>query len=126
MLQRIDCPELFFGLVAPIGVDLSDSLKHLEDSLKVFGYQSVPIKVTDIFREIDFCDVALKDKPSEDRFKTYIDFGNRVRELTEDQAICAALVIDRIARLRRVDEDGKPVAEERRASLSTSSSAKKK
>jgi deoxycytidylate deaminase len=115
MLQRIDNPELFFGLVAPIGVDLSETVKYLEAALKVFGYDTVPIKVTDLFREIDFCDVELQDKPSEQRFKTYIAFGNRVRELTGDQAICAALVIDKIARSRPLDQQGKPNPGEKRA-----------
>ena len=113
MLQRIDYPELFFGLVAPIGVDLSDTLNQLADALRVFGYQTIPIKVTDLFREIDFCDLALTDKPIEDRFRSYIDFGNRVRELTDDQSICAALVIDKIAKLRQRDSEGKPVSEEK-------------
>jgi hypothetical protein len=115
MLQRIDYPELFFGLVAPIGIDLSDTLRQLSDALKVFGYETIPIKVTDIFREIDFCDAELTEKPIEDRFRSYIDFGNRVRELTADQAICAALAIDKITKLRQKDAEGKPVAEEQKA-----------
>jgi hypothetical protein len=115
VLQRIDYPEQFFGLVAPIGVDLSDTLNQLADALKVFGYTTTPVKVTDLFREIDFCDVDLANKPLEDRFRTYIDFGNRVRELTGDQAICAALVIDKIAKLRKRDPDGKPISEEKQA-----------
>jgi deoxycytidylate deaminase len=115
MLKRIENPELFFGLVAPIGVDLSETLKHLELSLGRFAYKTVPIKVTDIFREIDFCDIKLQDRPSEDRFKSYIDFGNRLRELTADKAICAALVVDKIARGRSRDQHGNPVAAEKTA-----------
>jgi hypothetical protein len=49
MLQRIEYPELFFGLVAPIGVDLSETFKHLEAALKVFGYATFPVKVTESF-----------------------------------------------------------------------------
>ena len=33
------------------------------------------IKVTDLFRHIDYCDVTLQDKPSEARFDSYIEFG---------------------------------------------------
>jgi len=48
MLQRIEFPELYFGLVAPIGVDLSETVKHLEEALKAFDYDVVPIKVTEV------------------------------------------------------------------------------
>ena len=87
MLKRIEFPELFFGLVAPIGVDLSETVKPLEEALKAFDYKVIPVKVTDLFRKIKYCDVRLKDKPSETRFKTYINFGNRLRKLTGDKAI---------------------------------------
>jgi len=115
MLQRINFPELFFGLVAPIGVDLGETLKELESSLRLFGYEVVPIKVTDLFRKIDFCDCSLEDRPSEERFKSYINFGNRIRELTNDRAICAALVIDQISRQRDLDASQKPLHKEKRA-----------
>lgn len=104
MLKRIEYPELFFGLVAPIGVDLSETVKPLTEALKSFEYEVVPIKVTELFRQINYCDVELEDKPSERRFKSYIDFGNRLRELTSDNAICASLVVDKIAKDREINE----------------------
>jgi deoxycytidylate deaminase len=100
MLERIEFPELFFGLVAPIGVDLSETAQPLQASLERFGYTVVPIKVTDLFRDIDYCDIDLEDKPSERRFRSYINFGNRLRDITEDKSICASLVIDKIAKAR--------------------------
>jgi deoxycytidylate deaminase len=103
MLERIEFPELFFGLVAPIGVDLTETVRPLQASLERFGYTVVTIKVTDIFRDIKYCDVKLKDKPSELRFKSYISFGNRLRQITGDKSICAALVIDKIAKERHSD-----------------------
>src|SRR5690242_3799298 len=103
MLERIEFPELFFGLVAPIGVDLSETVAPLKTLLEGFGYEVQPIKVTDVFRDIDYCDVKLHDKPSEARFKSYIEFGNRLREISGDKAICASLVIERIAKTRGVD-----------------------
>lgn len=103
MMERIEFPELFFGLVAPIGVDLADTVQPLKTLLERFEYQVTVIKVTDLFREIDYCDVELQDKPSEARFNSYIEFGNRLRELSGDQAICASLVIDKIAKGRNLD-----------------------
>lgn len=100
MLERIEFPELFFGLVAPIGVDLTETVGPLKTSLERFGYTVVTIKVTELFREIDYCDVDLEDKPSERRFRSYINFGNRLREISGDKSICAALAIDNIAKSR--------------------------
>jgi hypothetical protein len=88
MLERIEFPELFFGLVAPIGVDLSQTVAPLRALLEGIGYDVLTIKVTDLFRDIDYCDVELQDKPSEARFKSYIEFGNRLREISGDKAIC--------------------------------------
>ena len=85
MLKRIQFPELFFGLVAPIGVDLADTVGPLQSKLKSFGYTVHTIKVTDLFRDIEYCDVKLHDKPSEARFDSYIEFGNRLRELSGDK-----------------------------------------
>jgi deoxycytidylate deaminase len=103
MLERIEFPELFFGLVAPIGVDLSETVQPLKALLEGFGYKVHTIKVTDLFRNIEYCDVVLQDKPSEARFKSYIDFGNRLREISGDKAICASLVMDKIGKSRNPD-----------------------
>lgn len=48
MLPRVDFPELFFGLVAPIGVDLADTVSPLKSLLEGFGYEVEIIKVTDL------------------------------------------------------------------------------
>ncbi|MDN3274272.1 anti-phage dCTP deaminase [Frankia sp. RB7] len=113
MLERIEFPELFFGLVAPIGVDLSETVLPLKTLLEGFGYKVIPIKVTSLFRDIDYCDVKLFDKPSEERFKSYIDFGNRLREISGDKAICASLVIDQIAKARGEDPKTRRHSEKR-------------
>jgi hypothetical protein len=103
MFERIEFPELFFGLVAPIGVDLGETVEPLKALLEQFEYVVEIIKVTDLFREIKYCDVELYDKPSEARFDSYIQFGNRLREISGDKAICASLVIDKIAKARGAD-----------------------
>lgn len=52
MLERIEFPELFFGLVAPIGVDLSETVQPLKTLLEGFDYEVHSIKVTDLFRDL--------------------------------------------------------------------------
>jgi deoxycytidylate deaminase len=113
MLERIEFPELFFGLVAPIGVDLGETVLPLKALLEGFGYEVLPIKVTNLFRDIDYCGVELHDKPSEERFRSYIDFGNCLREISGDKAICASLVIDQIAKSRGDDPKKRQHSEKR-------------
>lgn len=38
VIQRVDFPELFFGIVAPIGTDIDESINHLKSKLEGFGY----------------------------------------------------------------------------------------
>jgi hypothetical protein len=49
-LTRIDFPEIFLGFVAPVGVDIQSSLKHFRGNFERFGYNVIPIKVTDVFK----------------------------------------------------------------------------
>ncbi len=87
----------------PLALTSRRPWRHLNHRLSDFGYTVETIKVTDIFREIDYCDVDLQDRPSEKRFRSYIDFGNRLREITANKAICASLVINKIAKSRGLD-----------------------
>jgi len=82
---------------------LYETVQPLKVLLEGFDYSVRTIKVTDLFRDIDYCDVTLQDKPSEARFNSYIEFGNRLREISGDKAICASLVIDKIAKSRGDD-----------------------
>jgi hypothetical protein len=52
MLDSIKRPELFFGLVAPIGVNLESTATELAKSLRRHDYKVHILKVTDIFRAI--------------------------------------------------------------------------
>ena len=45
-------PELIFGLVAPIGVDLELVAEVLSQSLKEMNYQAHQFRVTKLMREI--------------------------------------------------------------------------
>ena len=47
---RIDFPEIFLGFVAPVGVDMRSSIKHFQIQFERFGYNVIPIKVTDVFK----------------------------------------------------------------------------
>lgn len=99
----IPCPELFFGLVAPIGVSLKGCVDQFKTSLRDRGYDPVEIKVTDIFEKLKLYippDVPLDTHTEYSRYKTYIDYGNQLRRVFEDDAVMSVLSIARIARKR--------------------------
>lgn len=103
LIHNIAFPELFFGLVAPIGVDLQACIPQLKASLHAHGYTPVEIKVTDIFRPLGkyvIPDQPLKTSPEAERYRSYIKFGNKLRAIFEDDAALAVLTIARLVRAR--------------------------
>jgi deoxycytidylate deaminase len=103
VLPRIDFPEIFLGFVAPVGVDMHPSLKHFRTNFERFGYEVIPIKVTDVFQTL-----TEKVPPAEElvsspphlRLERYIKYGNQIREYFEDDQILAALAIIKIVQER--------------------------
>jgi deoxycytidylate deaminase len=99
----ISFPELFFGIVAPIGVDLRGCVESLKQALRDRGYTPVEIKVTNIFcRMKEFITPIdpLDDSTEYLRYKSYIAYGNQLRRVFEDDAALAVLTIARISRKR--------------------------
>jgi deoxycytidylate deaminase len=47
-----DHPELIFGLVGPIGVDLESVTDALTDALKEVGYEACNLRITELMREV--------------------------------------------------------------------------
>lgn len=103
LIPTFECPELFFGFVAPIGVDLRGCIDSLKQSLVDLEYIALEVKVTDIFKELSKFiepDEELKPRPEAQRYTSYIKYGNKLRTVFEDDAALAVLTIVRIARLR--------------------------
>ncbi|MGJ4920575.1 anti-phage dCTP deaminase [Bradyrhizobium oligotrophicum] len=96
---RIDFPEIFLGFVAPVGVEMTSSIKHFRTHFERLGYNVIPIKVTDVFKELE---KSVKPKkplvqtPAHLRLERYIEYGNQLREYFEDDALLAGLTITRI------------------------------
>ena len=90
-------PELFFGFVAPIGADTERSVRKLTAKLVGFDYKVVPIKVTDVFEKLEAkLGWVLNQSPHEARFKTYIDFGDKLREKFRDDSFLAYTCLHQI------------------------------
>ncbi|GJE46273.1 hypothetical protein [Methylobacterium soli] len=103
LIKRIVEPELFFGIVAPIGADVEITIKNLSDSLKDFGYRVVVIKITDIFKKLhEKLKLAdkLHEEPLERRYKSYIDFGDKLRKHFADDTLLAQIAIAQIGDAR--------------------------
>ncbi|WOH78267.1 anti-phage dCTP deaminase [Bradyrhizobium sp. BEA-2-5] len=100
---RIDFPEIFLGFVAPVGVEMTSSLKHFRTHFERFGYNVIPIKVTDVFEELEKVvppKEELVTSPPHLRLERYIKYGNQVREYFEDDALLAGLTIASIVKKR--------------------------
>ncbi|MGE4249905.1 MAG: anti-phage dCTP deaminase [Parvibaculaceae bacterium] len=79
-LKNVMYPEMFFGIVAPIGVDTRSIVRLLGESLKSVGYASTHIKLTELMKEVPST-VTLVETPIEARYDSYIKYANEVREL---------------------------------------------
>lgn len=102
-IPRIQHPELFLGFVAPIGADVTPGLRHFRHFLEARGYRVEEIKVTDVFKvlaEYIVPDVPLQNSPLEERYKSYIKYGNQLRRTLEDDSLLSAAAIGQIIRRR--------------------------
>lgn len=111
-IPKIKFPELFFGLVDPVGVDLTETINNLETKLQSFGYRTKQIKVTAVFLELNTklpLDVTLRETPTEIRYDTYISYGDAVRTRLNEDAFFATTSIAKIIKERlELTNDGIP------------------
>jgi cytidine deaminase len=91
-------PELVFGLVAPIGVDLDIVTDLLEQTLREMEYEARPLRLTQLMREIPI-DLPLGDTHYIGSFKERIAYANEVRRQLGDEAL-AALAVSAIRTFR--------------------------
>ncbi len=102
-IQSVADPELFFGIVAPIGTDVETTIGSLSASLSVLGYRPIVIRVTDTFYRLEkylSFPTPLCEKPLETRYLTYIEFGDNLRKHFSDDSFIASIAISSIARER--------------------------
>ncbi len=84
--------ELVFGVVAPVGTDISQLQSTLSTHLKLFKYQLNPIKLSDFLLEKKTAArhrVKVVTQPEFQRISTLIDAGNKTRQLSESNEIMA-------------------------------------
>ncbi|ABY30264.1 CMP/dCMP deaminase zinc-binding [Methylorubrum extorquens PA1] len=79
-------------------------MTSLEEKLDSFGYTAVIIRVTDLFSLLQdqlSLPVDLENTPLEDRYRSYIRYGDALREHFDDDSFLASLSIAKIINARR-------------------------
>lgn len=104
MTDKIDRREVFFALIAPIGVNLNDVENTLRLALKSVEYECNAIRLTDIFSDIDH-DYDLKHDNEFERYQKYIDAGDKLRVDTERNDIFALYGIQKLLQYGPRDKD---------------------
>jgi deoxycytidylate deaminase len=110
--RNIAFPELFFGIVAPIGVNIQRTIDSLEESLFSFGYKVVHIKISDYFKILSNYkqpETKINTKTEFERYRTYIKYGNQLRRDFNRDSLMAELAIAGVCRKRsRENKKGFP------------------
>lgn len=107
----IQYPELVFGLVGPIGTDMTLIESVLKKELQKLEYKGIPIHVSDLFSEIP-TGVDLVQSPMEKRYLSRIKAGNAIRENTKRKDALALLAVSKIRTEReKITNDKKSPAE---------------
>ena len=94
-VERILYPELFFGLVAPVGVDLDMIIEVLNTELNLQKYNSSTLHVTELMKEVP-SNIALKDEPYLERIRTRISYADEICSRIEREDALAAITISAI------------------------------
>lgn len=107
---QMDHPELFFGLVAPIGTAIDIVQNELEFTLKQFDYNvhliNVSELISDIINEFEIHNqTSILEKPSTIRDK--INAGNAIRKETSRSDFLAMAVVNKICKIREEIRGGK-------------------
>ncbi|MGM0740151.1 MAG: anti-phage dCTP deaminase [Pseudomonadota bacterium] len=100
-MQQVADAELIVGLVGRIGVDTKAVCEWISEVLHMLRYDSERIKVTDFLQTKDFEGIRLDQSTVEDRYKTFIDACNKVREKAARNDFFASVAIQGIIEKRR-------------------------
>jgi deoxycytidylate deaminase len=97
--------ELVFGLVFAVGTDSSGVELTLANYIRRFNYEPRVVSLSEYIATIADrvqLDVKLCEHPEADRINSFMDAGNKLRELTGSRDFVAAAAIADISRMRRI------------------------
>src|ERR1700690_2534539 len=93
-------PELIFGLVGAIGTELGQVEDALKNALASVGYIAVPIKLSDLMRELNPPWSTFPGREDPEYYEKAMDAGNKLRDKLQDAGVLANLAIASIRRRR--------------------------
>ncbi|WP_286780212.1 anti-phage dCTP deaminase [Sulfitobacter sp. UBA4523] len=103
-MEKVVDPELIIGFVGRLGTDLPAALKAVDTILHSLHYKKHHIKITDFIAE-NKTDFQVVESPTEDRYKTYIDACNMVRQQTGLDDFFVSYAVERIRAIRREEPE---------------------
>ena len=106
--QLEEFPEIFIGLVSPLGVDLDIICDELSTLLSDVGYSTEIIKLSKILQEKSIKKIHeenIMESPEDERIKSYMNAGNSLRAKFERNDALSLLSITQI-RKKRKDKSG--------------------
>jgi hypothetical protein len=102
--ETVPNPELIFGMVGPIGVDLTGVVNSLVNRLRYVQYNTVVIHIAD-YMETSKIDLVIDKSSHFKKYTSLIEYANRFRKVTKSDAAMAGLAISRI-RIERAKISG--------------------
>ena len=108
LVPRIEFPEIVIGLVSPIGTPLNDTIEEFSKNFSEIGYKIHDLRVTNVFeamKHIVTPEIELTSTPMKDRYRSYISYGNQLRQKANDPSLLAALSIQTIVENRIAKSD---------------------
>jgi cytidine deaminase len=100
-IERVQRPELVFGVVGPVGVDLDMIIEVISTQLKRQNYTFDVIHVTTLMKEIP-SNIVLKDDNYFDRIKSRIEYADDICKRLARADALAAITLSAIQSIREV------------------------
>ena len=79
IMENEPCPELVFGLVGPLGVDLDQIYENLSASLNAVKYSSEKIVLSKALSEVLGLEKTVRQEPEYERVMSHMDAGDELR-----------------------------------------------
>lgn len=121
----IKYPELFIGLVGPLGIDLDLIFQQLRKAFKYVGYDTQVIKLSAALEEIKGLPVKIYSSPEDKRIESLIKAGNTLREKVNSADALAILSMGQIREYRKKKKGDYTIPSERTAYILRSIKTKK-
>ncbi len=92
-------PELIVGLVGASGANLREAANAVKAALSPYGYETVPVRLSELMRAVKGGASLADIKAEEDRVWEHMDAGDEIRKQSGRNDAMAALGVGYIYRL---------------------------